>query len=79
MVWKRQAWAVSPWVSLDAAARRELRLRSRLTEPDAIAEDTSARLDVEALNDTDRIRGLAAAESLLGWLDRRARERSSGG
>jgi DNA primase len=64
---------------IGAAARRELRNRSRLTDPVAIAEDTSARLDVEALNDTDRIRGLAAAESLLGWLDRRARERSSGG
>jgi DNA primase len=64
---------------IGAAARRELRNRSRLTDPAAIAEDTSARLDVEALNDTDRIRGLAAAESLLGWLDRRARERSSGG
>jgi DNA primase len=62
-----------------AAARRELRTRSRLTDPAAIEEDRVARLDVDALNDTDRARALAAAESLLGWLDRRAGERDRGG
>jgi DNA primase len=62
-----------------AAARRELRSRSRLTDPVAIEEDRVARLDVDALNDTDRARALAAAESLLGWLDRRAGERDRGG
>ena len=36
------------------------------------------RLDAEALNDTDKIRALAAAESLLGWLNRRSEERSGG-
>ena len=39
----------------------------------------AARLDIDALNDTDRARALAAAESLLGWLDRRTGERNDGG
>jgi hypothetical protein len=64
---------------IGAATRRELRQRSRLTDPAAIDEDRTARLDVEALNDTDKERALAAAESLLGWLDRRAAERNHGG
>jgi hypothetical protein len=37
-----------------------------------------AGLDVEALADPDRQRGLAAAESLLGWLNRRSEERLGG-
>jgi DNA primase len=61
-----------------AATRRELRSRSRLTEPAAIEEDRAARLDAEALSDTDRERALAAAERLLGWLHRRWEERSGG-
>jgi DNA primase len=62
-----------------AAARRELRARSRLTDPAAIEEDRVARLDVDALNDIDPTRASAAAESLLGWLDRRTGERDGGG
>ncbi len=61
-----------------AAARRELRQRTRLTDPAAIKEDRQARLDLDALNGLDRERGRAAAESLLTWLDRRAEERSGG-
>jgi hypothetical protein len=41
-------------------------------------EDRTARLDIDALNDTDRARAMAAAESLLGWLDRRSTERNGG-
>jgi len=62
-----------------AAARRELKARSRLTDPAAIEEDRVARLDLDALNDIDRARASAAAESLLGWLDRRKGERDGGG
>ncbi len=36
------------------------------------------QLDVLALDDTDRVRALAAAESLLSWLDRRSGERTDG-
>jgi DNA primase len=61
-----------------AAARRELRHRTQLTDPVAIEEDRQARLDLDALNGLDRERGRAAAESLLTWLDRRAEERSGG-
>jgi DNA primase len=61
-----------------AATRRELRQRTRVTDAAAIEQDRAARLDLEALNGTDPERALAAAESLLGWLDRRAAERSSG-
>jgi DNA primase len=64
---------------IGAAVRRELRSRSRLTDTESIEEDRAARLDLDALNDTDRDRGQAAADALLGWLDRRATERSSGG
>ena len=64
---------------IGAAARRELTAHARLTDPAAIEEDRAARLDIDALNDTDRSRALAAAESLLGWLDRRTGERNGGG
>jgi len=64
---------------ISAAARRELYAHARLGDPGAMEEDRAARLDIEALNDTDRIRAMSAAESLLGWLDRRSRERNSGG
>jgi DNA primase len=63
---------------IGAAARRELRLRSRLTDPASIEEDRAARLDVEALSDLDRTRAQAAAESLLAWLHRRTDERDAG-
>jgi DNA primase len=63
---------------IGAAARRELRLRSRLTDPASIEEDRAARLDVEALSDLDRTRAQAAAESLLAWLHRRSDERDTG-
>jgi len=58
--------------------RRELRLRVGLSDRSAIDDDRQARLDVEALADPDRQRGLAAAESLLGWLNRRSEERLGG-
>jgi DNA primase len=64
---------------IGAAARRELSAHPRLSDPAAIEEDRAARLDIDALNDTDRARALAAAESLLGWLDRRTGERNDGG
>ena len=64
---------------IGAAARRELAAHARLADPAAIEEDRSARLDIDALNDTDRARAMAAAESLLGWLDRRSGERNGGG
>jgi DNA primase len=63
---------------IGAAARRELTAHARLSDPAAIEEDRAARLDIDALNDTDRSRALAAAESLLGWLDRRTGERNDG-
>jgi DNA primase len=63
---------------IGAAARRELTAHARLSDPAAIEEDRAARLDIDALNDTDRTRALAAAESLLGWLDRRTGERNDG-
>lgn len=61
-----------------AAVRRELRARVGLTEREAIDDDRQARLDVELLSDPDKQRGLAAAESLLGWLNRRSEERLGG-
>ena len=64
---------------ISAAARRELNAHARLADLAAMEEDRAARLDIEALNDTDRSRAMAAAESLLGWLNRRSRERDSGG
>ena len=61
---------------IGAAVRRELRQRSHLVDPASIEEDRAARLDVLALDEPDRDRALAAAESLLGWLHRRSEERS---
>jgi DNA primase len=63
---------------IGAAARRELNSHARLSDPAAMEEDRAARLDIDALNDTDRSRAMAAAESLLGWLDRRSGERNDG-
>jgi DNA primase len=59
-----------------AATRRELRHRTGLTDPMSLEEDRAARLDLMALGETDHVRALAAAESLLGWLHRRTEERS---
>jgi DNA primase len=64
---------------IGAAARRELQSHARLGDPAAMDEDRNARLDIDALNDTDRLRAMGAAESLLGWLDRRSGERNGGG
>jgi DNA primase len=64
---------------IGAAARRELSTHARLGDSAAMEEDRAARLDIDALNDTDRSRAMASAESLLGWLDRRSGERNSGG
>jgi DNA primase len=61
---------------IGAAVRRELRMRSGLTDRESIEEDRDARLEIEALNDTDKQRALEAAESLLGWLNRRSEERT---
>ncbi len=63
---------------IGACARRELKARARLNDAAAMDEDRTARLDIDALNDTDRSRAMAAAESLLGWLDRRSEERDGG-
>ena len=57
---------------IGAACRRELQQRVRVIDPEGMAEDRQARLDVEALQDTESTRALAAAESLLGWLHRRS-------
>ena len=59
-----------------AAVRRELRSRATLIDRESIEEDREARLEVEMLNDTDKQRSLVAAESLLGWLNRRSEERT---
>jgi DNA primase len=64
---------------IGAAVRRELRARSRLIDTASIAEDRTAQLELQALNDIDRERALAAADVLLGWLDRRSQERNGGG
>ena len=63
---------------IGAACRRELQQRVRVIDPEGMAEDRQARLDVEALQDTESTRALAAAESLLSWLHRRSEERSDG-
>ena len=63
---------------IGAAARRELRRRSRIVDQQSIEEDRAARLDVEALSDLDRTRAQGAAESLLAWLHRRTDERDAG-
>jgi len=61
-----------------AACRRELQQRNKVIDPASIAEDRQAKIDIETMDDTDRARALAAAESLLGWLDRRSEERTDG-
>jgi len=61
-----------------AACRRELQHRNKVIDPDAMAEDRQAKIDIEAMDGTDQERALAAAESLLGWLDRRSEERTDG-
>jgi DNA primase len=63
---------------IEAAVRRELRSRTGVVDPDGVAEDRQARLDIEAMRSSDRSESHAAGESLLGWLDRRAAERSRG-
>ena len=49
-----------------------------MIDPEAMAEDRQAKIDIEALENADKERALAAAESLLGWLDRRTGERTDG-
>ena len=61
-----------------AACRRELQHRNKVIDPEAMAEDRQAKIDIEALENADKERALAAAESLLGWLDRRTGERTDG-
>jgi DNA primase len=61
-----------------AAVRRELRPRTSLVDPAAIEEDRQARLDVQALNEADDELALMAAESLLGWLNRRTEDHTGG-
>jgi DNA primase len=63
---------------IEAAVRRELRGRTKVVDPADVAEDRQARLDIEAMRSPDRNEALSAAESLLGWLDRRAAERTGG-
>ena len=58
-----------------AATRRELRHRTGLVDPVSLEEDRAARLDLMSLGESDPVRALAAAESLLGWLHRRTEER----
>ncbi len=65
-------------VLIKAAWRREMQQRNRITDPEVMAEDREAKTDVLTLDDTDRTRALAAAESLLGWLHRRSEERTDG-
>jgi DNA primase len=64
---------------IGAAVRRELRHRTGLTDPAAIEEDRQARLDAQALHETDEDLALMAAESLLGWLNRRTEDRAGDG
>jgi DNA primase len=59
-----------------AATRRELRHRTSLTDAASLEEDRAARLDLMTLAESDPDRAQAAAESLLGWLHRRADERT---
>ncbi len=58
---------------ISAAVRRELSQRLRLTVAAEIREDGEARLRLEDL--TMQQQSSAAAEWLLGWLDRRSEER----
>jgi DNA primase len=64
---------------IGAAVRRELRVRVGVVDRAAIDDDREARLNAELLGDTDPKRSLTAAESLLGWLNRRSEERNGGG
>jgi DNA primase len=59
-----------------AATRRELRHRTNRVDPSSLEEDRAARLALMELAEGDSVRALAAGESLLGWLHRRADERS---
>jgi len=61
---------------IGAAVRRELKQRSQFVDPLSMEEDRSARLAEMELNDVDRERAMAAAETLLGWLHRRTDERT---
>jgi DNA primase len=63
---------------ISAAVRREFKQRSGLVDPESLDEDRTAKLDLIALNESDTERALVAAESLLGWLNRRTIERSAG-
>jgi DNA primase len=63
---------------ISAACRRELQHRNGITDPEVMAEDRQAKMDILSLEDTDRARALTAAESLLGWLHRRSEERTDG-
>ena len=63
---------------IGAAVRKELRQRSGPVDAESIEADRVARLELDALAESDRERALAAAESLLTWLDRRAEERAAG-
>ncbi|NND73635.1 MAG: DNA primase [Ilumatobacter sp.] len=61
---------------IDAAVRREQRAQVAVTDPDRVRENSRAKVELDDLNDPDRQRALTAAESLLGWLHRRAEERA---
>ncbi len=58
---------------ISAAVRRELSRRLRITDDDAIREDSEARVQLEQLH--TRVAPQIAAEWLLGWLQRRSEER----
>lgn len=60
-----------------ATVRRELVRRVQFTDPDEIRADRDARLALEALDDPAT--SLAAAEALLGWIQRRTEERDVSG
>ncbi|MEM9042625.1 MAG: DNA primase [Actinomycetota bacterium] len=65
------------------SVKRELSRRTHVTDRAALDEDRTARLDMLALGEDDGAadveRARAAASALLGWLHRRADERSAGG
>jgi DNA primase len=63
---------------ISAATRRELRQRTGRIDAASLEEDRAAKLDLMAINESDPERALVAAESLLGWLNRRTTERSAG-
>jgi DNA primase len=63
---------------IGAACRRELQQRVSMVDPATIEEDRAARLDLQFLDEADKERALVAAESLLGWLNRRSEERTNG-